>query len=157
MVLYRGRSRRIGAVFQGHISIRGWRGLLRFHTRLLESVHYVYIGGRVLVVLDCQLRTGTGEFEFLLDERRLPREAGTARYRGPSVQSLQQFGIALAPLDGLQFSLQPLVLVLVVPDLVGESGAVARVQLLDKLGDEVGILGGFLDGRVARAGRLALS
>lgn len=64
--------------------------------------------------------------------------------------------VPLAALDALQFPLQPLVSVLVVPDLLGDGGAIARVQLGDELRNEVGVLGGFLGGGQTGAGRLPL-
>lgn len=62
--------------------------------------------------------------------------------------------IPLATLNALKLAPQTIISLLVLPDLLGDGGAVASVQLVDKFRNEMLVLDGFLNGRQARAGGL---
>jgi hypothetical protein len=65
--------------------------------------------------------------------------------------------VPLSALDTLQFALQPLVPVLLGPNLLGDLMAIRGVQLVDELRDEVLVLQRFLDGGQRRTGLLPLA
>lgn len=88
------------------------------------------------------------------EKRRLSWETGAPR---SSIGLLFQLVVPLAALDALQLSLQLLISLFVGPDLLGDSGAVARVQLVDELRNEVLVLDGFVDRGQARTGCLPLA
>lgn len=71
--------------------------------------------------------------------------------------ALPQLFVPVAALDAVQVPLQTLVALLVVADLVGDGGAVAGVQLVDEVRNEVLVLDRLLDRRQGGARGLALA
>lgn len=92
----------------------------------------------------------------LCNTRRLLACAWTARRSCHSIHALAQLLIPLSVLDALYLSLQLLVAILLGLDLVQHLAAIRRVELLDELGHQVGVLERVLNAGQHRAGGLAL-
>lgn len=89
---------------------------------------------------------------WILEQFRAPR----GRF-GVDIRILQQLLIMKAATDTLQLALQILVQFLISPDFFGDGSAIAAVQFVDELRNEMQVLHRFLDCRQGRARGLSFA